>query len=103
MAVEISLKHKYSVAGSAKRNPSRSSTSGTNKHKGETNKERLTFAQQQTKDHQRRKVVLPSGKFRWELVRVTHGGEWRELAYLVSSKLAVYGFDSRLAYHSGIV
>lgn len=68
MAVEISLKRKYTVSGSAKRMPSRVSNSGQNKHKGETNKERLAFAQQQTRAHQKKLVMLASGKFRWETV-----------------------------------
>lgn len=66
MAVEIALKHKYRMGSTGKRNASRGNNSGTNKHRGE-DKNRLAFAQSQTRANQRMLVMLPTGRFRWVL------------------------------------
>jgi hypothetical protein len=67
VAVEIALKHKYRTRSTGKKNASRGNNSGTNKHRGETDKNRMAFAQQQTRVNQRMLIMLPTGKFQWVL------------------------------------
>lgn len=62
MAVEMPLKYKYRCVKISKRNPSRSNNSGTNKHRGEQDKNRLTLAQSRTRENQRVMIITPTGK-----------------------------------------
>jgi hypothetical protein len=59
--MEIRLRLKYRQGHKGRYKP-KTSNGGVSKHRGETDKNRMAFAQAQTKKYQRIMIRLPTGK-----------------------------------------
>lgn len=64
--MEIPLKLKYR-RGFKSRYKSTTNNNAPSKHKGETDKNRMAFAQSQTKANQKILIITSSGKRKWAL------------------------------------